>query len=123
MIFTWCAAALADVGFESPPHDAVETVVTVVRDGEPAAGETVRVVVRPGLAGSRELAVGITDGRGRVRWTPEASGLTEVRAGSERVRVLVAASGVPATTSVLLTVLTLLTLGYLVVGFRPRARP
>jgi hypothetical protein len=105
VILGWVAVAAADVGFEAPPRAGAETVIAVSRDGEPGAGETVRVVVRPGLAGSREIAVGITDGRGRVKWTPDAPGLTEVRAGDESVAVLVAGDGPPATTAGLLALL------------------
>ncbi len=117
----WAAVSLADVGFESPPAEGAETVVTVARDGEPVGGATVRVVLRPGLAGSREVAVGITDGRGRVQWTPEAGGLTAVRAGDEVVTVLVAAQQPPAATLVTLGALVAAAAAFLGVGLA-RAR-
>ena len=63
------------VTLEAPALIGAEVVIAVTDEqGDPAGGETVRVVHRPGLAGEREVAVGITDGRGRVRWTPDASG-------------------------------------------------
>jgi hypothetical protein len=114
-----CLPALAGVGFESSPRDHEETVITVTREGEAAAGETVRIVMRPGLGGSRELAVGITDGRGRVKWIPEGAGLTEVRAGAESVTVLVAGDLPPVTVGVF-GLLAAVAAGFLVVGFRPR---
>ncbi len=122
MIVPFTGPAWAGVTFEAPPAAGRETVVVVDREGEPAAGQTVRVVVRPGLAGSREIAVGITDGRGRVKWTPDGSGLTEVRAGEESVMVLVGGDGPPAATFGLLAVLAVAAAVLLVAGFRPRGR-
>jgi hypothetical protein len=93
----WLAtAAWAAVELETPPVSGVETVV-VVKDerGDPRGGETVRVVGRPGLSGEQEQAIGITDGRGRVRWTPRDAGVAWLRAGDEvqPVRIGGAAAG------------------------------
>lgn len=117
----WAAAALADVSFETELAQGRETVVAVARGGEPVGGATVRVVVRPGLAGSREIAVGITDGHGRVRWTPEHPGLTTVRAGDESVSVLVAAASPPPSPIVSLALLGLTAAALLGVGAWRRA--
>ena len=91
MIAGWIAVALAGVHFEAPPAAGVETIVAVTDAADqPAPGETVRVVHRPGLTGEEDLAIGITDGRGRVRWTPTQGGIAVVRAGDERLPVEVA---------------------------------
>ena len=97
----WVYAAFAGVSWESPPVVGVETVI-VVRDGEaadapPVAGATVRVRWRPGLPGTREQAVGITDGRGRVRWTPDEVGIAALTAADASTPVRVASDGVPTT--------------------------
>src|SRR5690606_23043937 len=83
VILPWLASlAWASITIEDPPRPGEETVVVVTDDaGRPRAGETVRVIHRPGLGGEREVAVGITDARGRVRWTPQMDGVTIVRAG------------------------------------------
>jgi hypothetical protein len=83
--------AMAGVQLERPGEVGVETVIVVHDDQDaPRPGQTVRVVFRPGLAGEREQAVGITDGRGRVRWTPNAAGLAKIRAGEAWQTVSVA---------------------------------
>src|SRR5690606_11937455 len=65
-----------------PPRAGQETTLTLTDLRErPVAGATVQVVYREGLGGERQRAVGITDSRGRVRWTPELSGVVEIRAG------------------------------------------
>jgi hypothetical protein len=85
------------VTLEAPAMFGVEVVIAVTDErGDPAGGETVRVVHRPGLAGEREVAVGITDGRGRVRWTPDAAGVARVRAGDEILPVRVQGPVPPA---------------------------
>jgi hypothetical protein len=95
------ASAFAGVDFEVPPREGVETVVVVTAPGigeeapQPVAGATVRVTHRPGLAGEKELAIGITDGRGRVRWVPGEGGVADVRANDEVERVRIDSGGVP----------------------------
>mgnify|MGYP000043866742 CR=1 FL=1 len=85
-------AAVGDwVLLDLPDGDAPATVVEVLdADQHPRSGETVRVLHRPGLAGEEEQAIGITDGRGRVSWTPSSPGVAVVRAGEEREAVHIA---------------------------------
>jgi len=85
LILTWlCALAFAEISVEPVPRVGTESAIVVVDEaGRPAAGETVRVLHRPGMAGEREIAIGITDTRGKVLWTPEIPGLSTVRAGAE----------------------------------------
>jgi len=91
VIALFSAAAWGAVTLETEPAAGVETVVAVQDpEGDPRGGVTVRVVMRPGLSGERELAVGITDGRGRIRWTPQEPGVAWLRAGDEDLRVRVA---------------------------------
>lgn len=109
--------AWATITIEAPPRPGEETVILVTDDaGRPRAGETVRVIHRPGLGGERELAVGITDARGRVRWTPQMDGVTVVRAGEERLSVRVTPAETPLGTVTLLVVLSLAALGSLGYG-------
>lgn len=102
----WAASASAVVATDDPPQQGVETVLTLTDErGEPASGETVRVIHRPDLAGEKELAVGITDGRGRVRWVPDTPGVARIRAGEEVQLVRVLPAATPITTAVLLGLL------------------
>lgn len=123
MIAWWIGVASAAVTLDAEPaRQGTEAVVLVTDEiGDPRSGETVRVVHRPGLAGEKELAVGITDGRGRVRWTPEASGITNLRAGDQVQVIRVAPAQPPTTTAVVLGLLAtsgLVALGYGIRGPR-----
>jgi len=67
-----------------------ETTVTVVDDlSHPIVGATVRATWRTGLEGERDVAVGLTDARGQVPWTPDQNGtvLLAVRDVNEVVQV------------------------------------
>ena len=107
MIAAWCGAvALATISLEAPPKVGQQTVVAVIDDdGDPRAGETVRVIHRPGLVAERELAIGITDGRGRVRWTPQLPGIATIRAGDEPLAIRISQSTPPASVPVILGLL------------------
>lgn len=84
-------AADAAIQVEGRAVPGEEVVVRVLdADGRGRPGETVRVVHRPGLQGQRELAIGITDSRGQVRWTPELWGVARIRAGDELQPVRIA---------------------------------
>lgn len=123
-MIAWLATcALAEVTLEASPVAGVEVVVDVTEaSGDPASGETVRVVHRPGLAGSRELAIGITDGRGRVRWTPAEGGVVRLRAGEQVLDLRVVPSRRPDLTVSVLAALGLLASGMLLfaLGYRSR---
>lgn len=115
----WLTLAHAGIRIEAPPVERQETVILVTDElGDPRPGETVRVIHRPGLAGERERAVGITDGRGRVRWTPEQPGIAELQAGDEPLRIRVAWARVPVATWLLLGLLACGGVAALVVGTR-----
>lgn len=128
MIALWIGVAWAsvtlDVEGEPVAREGVETIVLVTDEiGDSQSGETVRVVHRPGLAGEKELAIGITDGRGRVRWTPETSGIAKIRAGDQVQLIRVVADRPPTTTGVALGLVAcsgFLALGY---GVRGPRRP
>ncbi len=101
-----CGLAAAELSTEVPPTLGNETVVVVLDDeGRPRAGETVRVVHRPGMAGELEVAIGITDGRGRVRWTPDLPGIAVIRADEETKKFHVARASIPTGTLTLLLLL------------------
>jgi hypothetical protein len=66
---------------QTPPTPGVETTVTVVDDlSRPVVGATVRATWRPGLAGEHSVAVGLTDARGQVPWTPKQAGTVVISA-------------------------------------------
>lgn len=129
MIGWWIACALADVVVDPPPKAGDASVVYVTDDlGSPRRGETVRVVHRPGTSFERERAIGITDGRGTIEWTPEQAGLATLRAGSTTVPLHIAWAEPPAGTLTLLSLLGLTATGVLLSGFRrkvhrPRPTP
>jgi hypothetical protein len=102
---------------EEPPVAGEETVV-LVTDGadRPQPGVTVRVLHRPELDGSQELAIGITDGLGRVRWTPEVAGVAELRANQDAMPVSIAWASVPAEPVSLLALLVLAGIASVVYG-------
>jgi len=128
----WLAAALAGIAVQGPDGaggQAVlgEPVVLTVTDeaDHPLPGQTVRVVHRPGLALEQEQAIGITDARGQVEWTPAAAGFARLRAGdrSQPVQIM---SPFPVTTAAAAAFLLALGLGALGWGLRtggwPRGR-
>jgi len=123
MILVLLSMAHASIELEVAPAVGTEVVVVVVRDGVPGRGETVRVMHRPGTVHERERAIGITDGRGRVTWTPEEGGVAEVRAGTELRAVHIAYSGVPATPLTAIALLLAASLGLVFTGLRRRRRP
>lgn len=121
MLLFWASQARASIEVEASPKEAVETVILVTDElGDPASGETVRVVHRPGLAGERELAIGITDGRGRVRWKPEQEGLALLRAGEQTTKLHIEAHSPPITSLVLLGLLVTAGLGASLYGLLGR---
>lgn len=92
-------------------------------EGGPAAGETVRVTHTPSLPSSVERAINISDARGRVVWTPEHSGVAEVRAGSQSHRMRIRPAGPPPAALSILTILFLLSFGMVAFGIRRRSNP
>ncbi len=115
----WLAAALAGISVQgtdgpgSEPTLGEPVVLTVTNDADhPLPGQTVRVVHRPGLALEQEQAIGITDARGQVEWTPAAAGLARLRAGDRSQQVQVA-SPFPVTTAAAAALLLALALGAL----------
>lgn len=101
-----------------------EVVLAVIDEaGDPRSGETVRVIHRPGLAGEQELAIGISDGRGRVRWTPEVSGVARIRAGEETTTVRIVAATPPIAVATTLGLLLLTSAGALGYGWWGLRRP
>lgn len=121
-MMTWlllCAAMAAQVQIEPPPVVGVQTVVSVVDSaGQGRPGETVRVVHRPGLDGERELAIGITDGFGRVAWTPDQAGVATVRAGASITPVRISWVGLPTGTLAVAGVTLALAVFSMMFGFR-----
>lgn len=104
--FMLIQGALAGVELETIPRVGDETAVTLTDDlMRPQAGVTVRVIHRPSLDNSRELAIGITDSRGRVYWTPDQSGVAQIAAGDHRLPITISWKQPPPTTVTLLALL------------------
>jgi hypothetical protein len=125
MIHCWLlltAIAHAGIVFEPAPQLAEETVLTVLDEQQqPVAGATVRAFHREGLAQARELAIGITDIRGRVKWTPAEAGPVRVDASKLSAEVFVAWPAPPADTVIPWLLIPLAGLPMLWLG-RPRRR-
>lgn len=122
-MIAWVALALADVVVEPAPAEGVASTVKVTdAAGNPRRGETVRVVHRPGTAHARERAIGITDGRGLVTWTPEEGGVARLRAGDQEAMLAIPWASVPAGTATLLGVLGLVAAGVFASGFVRQGR-
>jgi hypothetical protein len=120
LLATLCQAAVL---IEPEPVVGQESTITVLDDlSRPISGATVRAVHRADLPGERDLAVGLTDARGRVYWTPSTPGLTRLRARDDEQPVIVTGP-VPVAPAVLLAFAALLALGAAVVGLWPRQRP
>ena len=106
------------IGISSAPIVGQEAWVTV-SDGRPAPGITVTATLRPGLTGESEVTIGITDGLGRVRYTPERAGLAEIHAADAVLPVSIGWSDPPSATVTLLFLLfaaALLAIGYGAMG-------
>jgi hypothetical protein len=116
-----CALANGAISTDIQPELGQAVVISVTDpEGHGRGGETVRVVHRPGLAGEREIAIGITDGLGRVRWTPEIRGVARLRAGDQRLPVHIGAPSAPPATLLLLLLLLLASAGAVGWGVHPR---
>ena len=116
----WMTLSWGSIAVERPAVEGVATVLVVSdADGNHRGGETVRVVHRPGLSGEREIAIGITDGLGRVRWTPEIAGVALLKAGDEVLPLRIGWPGVPLQTAVLFGLLTLAGVWSVLFGLRP----
>jgi hypothetical protein len=118
LLLAWLAHA--EIVVEPPPSAGVQTAVTVLDDlSRPVSGATVRAVERSGLSDQRDVAVGLTDARGRVYWSPGAGGPTVLRVRDETRVVHVAYAGPDETALTLLVLLLSLGLGATVVGLWP----
>ncbi len=120
LLVSLSSPAWAEIRFESPVVVGEPVVIVVERDGRVGRGETVRVVHRPGTIHERERAIGITDGRGRVGWTPEEGGVAEVRAADETRPVHVRWVTAPTSTVTALVLVGLSGLGLAIAGLRRR---
>ena len=120
MIFLLTMVALASpISVSAPPQPSAEIEVTYTDErGKPAVGATISVVHRPGLDGEQQLAIGITDSRGRVRWTPDQSGVANIRANDDELAVQVAWPNPPSQTALLLALLFVTSLGTAAYGWR-----
>jgi hypothetical protein len=112
--------AYGSIVVEDEPRVGVSTWISVASDERAVAGETVSVVHRPGIAGEQEIAVGITDASGRVRWSPKRPGVTIIQAGPRRLTTQVSASFPPPEAITLLGLIIMAGLSSLLYGLRLR---
>lgn len=105
LLSLWAQAA---VMVDPAPVQGAESTITLLDDsGAPRPGVTVRVFHGRGLELVEEVAVGITDARGRALWTPQRAGRTVVHSEHEERAVHVAWAGPPRGLLALLLVLLL----------------
>lgn len=104
---------------EPSPSAGHETYVTVTDDlGRPVVGATVMSSWRPGLAASREQTLGVTDSLGRIRWTPDSSGVVVLSTSGASAPMRVDGA-VPGDTLALLVLLGVVASGAAAYGARP----
>lgn len=123
MIVLLTTLAHASIELGAAPTVGDEIVVSVVDgQGRPARGETVRVIHRPGLPTEEERAIGISDARGRVTWTPDRPGRFALFAGDQRFEGRVPYPQPPPEPMVGLLLLVGAAFVAVVYGWRRRAR-
>lgn len=120
LLFWLLASAEASIVVGEDPQLGVESWVTVSSSEQPVAGATVSVIHRPGIAGEIEIAVGITDASGRVRWTPARRGVTTIQAGPRQTTVRVASPLPPPEAITLLGLIIMAGLASLLYGLSVR---
>lgn len=83
MMWWFLSVALAGVSFSEPElvADAEVSITLTEEGGAPLAGVPLKVVSNPGTALESSYTVGLTDGSGRVRWTPKEGGPHQLRYG------------------------------------------
>ena len=102
MILLLASLSWATIEVEEPVTAGQEVAITVVNDlSQPRPGLTVRAIYRRDLATEQDMAVGLTDARGRVYWTPKRGGPVTLRAKSEEQLVQVGYAWPDATSYVL----------------------
>ena len=119
----WVSAARAGLSLGEPPALGDEVTATLTaEDGSAVVGATVRVVYRPGLADSTEVAVGVTDARGQVAWVPDQQGTALLIANDTTLPVAIPWAQAPLGTIVILLMVLMLGLGSIGYGLRPTTR-
>ena len=78
------SCALAGILIDHPSTTSSEITITVTNSADiPLSGVSVRAHHRPGWHDASEIAVGISDSNGRVRWAPKVSGPALLQAGTQ----------------------------------------
>ncbi|TNE88311.1 MAG: hypothetical protein EP330_15430 [Deltaproteobacteria bacterium] len=102
----WLGTAWAGIALSEDAVPGDEVTVTLTDDFEqPVQGATVRVIYRPGLTDSSEVAVGITDARGQVSWTPDQAGTATLIAGDQELPLALPWADAPAGSATVLVLL------------------
>lgn len=106
ILYLGVALAADPFAIDPPPAVGVASTVTLTDDiGRPIGGIAVHAVARPGLDGSTDTAIGVTDALGRVRWTPDRGGLVDLVAEKATLHLAVPWPSPPAETAALLALL------------------
>ncbi|MFT7518633.1 MAG: hypothetical protein ACI9MC_000765 [Kiritimatiellia bacterium] len=116
-------SARADIILDAPAIEGQETSITIINDlSQPQSGVTVRVLLRNGLPGERDLAVGLTDSRGKVFWKPKTGGIAIIKISGQTLAVPVQHDRPPRGPLVLMGLLALAALAGLGYGAAPTRR-
>ena len=123
MIFPSLLLLIAAIEPQAPVVAGQEVTLVVTRDGEPAAGVSLRQTRWPGLPDAAVGPIGTTDRDGRVAWTPLASGLTLLEGGEQSAIAAVQPRAPGAGYALLLAVAGALVAGLLVLARREWRSP
>gem|GEM_PF-4676930 len=108
MLWATLAWATDIIQLEPPPVIGQESTLSVTdADGLPRAGRTVRITYRKRLSTTEDRAIGLTDGAGQLRWTPEAAGAAELAVNNDRTPISIGWRFPPAATLLHLSILSL----------------
>jgi hypothetical protein len=115
--------AYATITLDNPLRVGTESAITVVDDlSRPVVGAPVRATYRLGLGDEREVAVGLTDARGMVYWTPTVGGPVALRAREHRETAHIERASAPTTEAVMLSLFTTLILAITLLSLWPDRR-
>ena len=103
MLALLTAVSLAGIVPPEAPQVGESTTIQVLDGAEhPIPGVSVRIIYRPDTHSANEVNAGLTDGGGKLAWTPIAAGPVVIRALDAEARVMVPATQLPVETWLLL---------------------
>lgn len=106
LLLVGVALATEPIAVDPPAAVGAPSMVTLTDDlGRPIGGVAIHAIARPGLDGATDTAIGVTDGLGRVRWTPDRGGLVDLVADKVTLHLAVPWPSPPAETIALTALL------------------